>query len=390
MLSVLLHSLSKYLWLRTLLLALICSSIGSGLTFVMVFGELARLDAAPSSFAVAFILSTSPGFIGTIVGKYLLQRMETKYCLMIGELLGAVGLGIPWFGIENNAASVLQCAGIASSLAAGLTIPAINHYTKSKLEEEDIGAGALIDTFVFSCHVLFGIGIGAIIYEKISSETFLLLNLASYFFAIVVISLLPIINKQPSQQNIIEDLPRNLSTRQISSLYLLPALAMVGSPAMSLLPTLVGNENKGDTILYLLFSRGLGQLMGPFLVNEERYKSQSSSFIIVCMIVFIVCYLLVPISPNLIVSLAFVFIAHIFSNIIYSMGWYNILTNFRNEHVAAASASSYKRQIVIGAVASILSGVLADRIGSGMALLVCSITGLVLSSLLIITIRTKL
>lgn len=384
MLGVLLKSFSKYLWLRTLLLALICSSIGSGLTFVMVFGELARLDAAPSSFAIAFILSTSPGFIGTIVGKHLLQKLETKYCLMIGEILGAIGLSIPWFGLENNSASVLQCAGIASSLAAGITIPAINHYTKSKLDEEDIGAGALIDTLVFSCHVLFGIGIGAFIYGKICSEAFLLINLASYFIAVAVISFLPIINTHPSHNNIVEDLPVKLSSRQVSCLYLLPSLAMVGSPAMSLLPTLVGNEAKGDTILYLLFSRGLGQLIGPFLVKEERYKNQSSSFIIACMVVFILCYLFIPLSPYLIVSLLFVFIAHVFSNIIYSMGWYNILTNFRSEHVAAASASSYKRQIMIGAVASILSGLLADRMGSSMALLLCSSIGLVLSSIILL------
>ncbi|HAV2138786.1 TPA: hypothetical protein JHJ70_004769 [Serratia marcescens] len=95
MFLIFLRSMRKYLWLRILVLALICSSVGYGLTFIMVFGELARLNAAPSSFALVFILSTSPGFLGSIAGRYLLARIEAKYCFMIAECIGALGLIIP-------------------------------------------------------------------------------------------------------------------------------------------------------------------------------------------------------------------------------------------------------------------------------------------------------
>lgn len=76
MFLILLRSMRKYFWLRTLLLALVCSSVGSGLTFIMVFGELARLNAAPSSFALAFILSTSPGFWGVLQENICLHVLK--------------------------------------------------------------------------------------------------------------------------------------------------------------------------------------------------------------------------------------------------------------------------------------------------------------------------
>lgn len=82
---------------------------------------------------------------------------------------------------------------------------------------------------------------------------------------------------------------------------------------MSLLPTLVhSNSDQKETLLFLLFARSLGQLLGPFLVNEDRYKNQSSLFIIACMAAFIVCYLFVPLTPLLSVSLLLVFCPCIF------------------------------------------------------------------------------
>ncbi len=390
MLQILLRSMRKYPWLRMLMLALICSSVGSGLTFIMVFGELARLAAAPSSFALAFMLSTSPGFLGSIAGKYLLKRIEAKYCFIIAECLGALGLMIPWYGLAHDSVAILQLAGIASSLAAGITIPAINHFTKHKLDPADIGTGAVIDTLVFACQVLFGIGIGVFLYGVIHSHTYLLVNLVSYIIAILFILVLPKLSGKHPQQVYAQDLPDRLSSEQRASLYVLPALAICGAPAMSLLPTLVhSHHDQQETMLFLLFSRSLGQLLGPFLVKEERYKHQSSRFIIACLAAFISCYLLVPLTPFLFVSVLLVFSAHLFSNIVYSLGWYNLLTTFDKHQVAAASASSYRRQIVIGAVMSILAGLLADRLGSPAALVICSIFGLCLSSLLILYVRKR-
>lgn len=390
MFLILLRSMRKYPWLRILVSALICSSVGSGLTFIMVFGELTRLNAAASSFALAFILSTSPGFLGSFAGKYLLARTEAKYCFMIAEVTGALGLVIPWYGLAHDSVTILQLAGVASSLSAGITVPAISHYTKARLDPEDIGAGALIDTLVFACQVLFGIGVGVFLYGKVQSNTYLLANLFSYVLAIVLILSLSKLKEHAENNVYARSLPEALSSRQRASLYLLPALAMTGAPAMSLLPTLIHSaDGQKNTMLFLLLSRSVGQLLGPFLIKEERYKNQSSLFIITCMGAFIVCYSLVPIIPYLILSLLLVFCAHIFSNIIYSLGWYSLLTNFDNDQVAAASASSFRKQIVTGAVMSIFAGALADRIGSPLALIICSVTGLFLSSMLILYVKRQ-
>ncbi|WP_370931604.1 hypothetical protein [Bartonella sp. DGB1] len=55
--------------------------------------------------------------------------------------------------------------------------------------------------------------------------------------------------------------------------------------------------------------------------------------------------------------------------------------------VAEAFAKSYRKQIVIGAIVPILAGILADKIGTPLAFLICSIVGFLLASLLILYLK---
>ncbi|QCE33660.1 MFS transporter [Acetobacteraceae bacterium] len=385
MFPILLRSIRKYAWLRGLLCALICSSIGSGLTFIMVFGALAKLKASPSSFALAFILSILPGFFGSILGKSLLEKIEAKYCFILAEAIGALGLLIPYYGLHQESVFILQLTETASSLAAGILIPSLNHYSKTKLDPQDIASASIIDTLVFTCQVLFGIGLGAFLYGKIENSTYLLTDLFSYLIAIFFLFLLPKLGNLSKENPPVESLPNSLSSRQHASLYLLPALAATSAAAMSLLPTLIHASQKD--LLLLLFSRSLGQLMGPFLIKEERYKNHSSFFIFICLLIFIGCYLCVPLTQSFLIALVLVFSAHIFSNIVYSLGWYSLLTNFNQQQIAAASANSYQKQIFVSAIVSLLAGILADKIGSSLSLFLCSFIGLSLSA--IILFRTK-
>jgi len=95
----------------------------------------------------------------------------------------------------------------------------------------------------------------------------------------------------------------------------------------------------------------------------------------------------VPLTPLLNISLLLFFSAYVFSNSIYRLGGYNFLTNLDNIQVVAASASSYRKQIIIGAVVSISAGIMADKVGSLLALFICYMTGLLLSSLLILHVK---
>ncbi|UTH72538.1 hypothetical protein [Chromobacterium sp. IIBBL 290-4] len=375
------QALRRHAWLRLFCGALALSSIGSGLTFIVVFAALSRLQASPSSFALAFILSSAPGLAGSKLGEKLLRRADCRHALMLAKAIGLIGLILPALGLHWQSIPVLQLAESVSSLAAGLALPAISHYSKAKLAENELAAAAFIDTLVFACHVLLGIGIGVWLEGRIDDSLLLLLNAGSYALAIALLCRLPALRSETGAQAPVQALPPQLDSAQRGSLLLLPALTAVGAPAMALLPTLTPHASSPQqTVLALLFARSLGQLCGPLLIRERQLQNQPLRLILLCLAGFVGCYQMAAVLPWLSAALILVFLAHVLSNVVFCLGWHGLLRRFDAAQIAAASACSYRRQVWVAALSAAAAGLLADEIGSQTALLLCSGSGLSLSA----------
>lgn len=81
--------------------------------------------------------------------------------------------------------------------------------------------------------------------------------------------------------------------------------------------------------------------------------------ILLCLAGFIACYQLLTVANTWYWLLLCVFLAHLLSNIVFSLGWLGILQQFDSQHAAAASASNYRRQEVSAGIAALLAGWLA-------------------------------
>jgi len=371
-------------WLRILFSAFALSTVGSGLTFVVVFAELIALQASPSSLALAFVLSTVPGIFGTFFGSRFLRKFDAAFCILLTEFLSLVGLIVPLLGVVWHNMVLLQMAELVSSIVGGFAIPAMSHYMKVKLHDNELAAGSLMSTLVFGCHVLLGVGLGVCIYPWVNNPyVFLLIDGLSYGLSIGILMLLPKLYTGYSEVKI-ESLPIKLSLIQKISLNLLPLLASVGSPAMALLPALIPSAmNPKETALPILFARSLGQLVGPVFIRESHLKKPPMTLIALCMVGFLVCYQTVTLSTWFLLSFCLIFFAHILSNIVANLGNYGLLKYFNSEHVAAASINSYRKQLTVMAITGSLAGLLADYIGGQKALLICSGVGLLLSILVL-------
>jgi hypothetical protein len=95
LLFVLIRALRTHSWLRLLLCAFVLSSLGNGLTQVLVFGQLLRWHASPSTLTLAYLLATLPGFVGSLAGEKLCRRLSPVSLLIFAELLGMIALVLP-------------------------------------------------------------------------------------------------------------------------------------------------------------------------------------------------------------------------------------------------------------------------------------------------------
>lgn len=97
-----------------------------------------------------------------------------------------------------------------------------------------------------------------------------------------------------------------------------------------------------------------------------------------CLAIFLLCYGLLPFSPSPYLALALVFVAHVFSNVVFSLAVYTLLRSFDQQQVPTAIARSYRLQMAISALVSIGAGYCSDAIGVTGSLYLFSGTGFVL------------
>ena len=289
--------------------------------------------------------------------------------------------------VLNGSIPLFLIAQTVSAFIIGMTFPAMSKIFKTGLSEKELPVATTLETIIFACNVIFGVGLGLLLLGHVTVIHLLIIDLASY--ALSVIMLLSAKGKFRNILHYIEQKDAVIRWKEISNtqkrgILLLPLLAFAGAPAMALLPGLVPTNLTGHeaqaTALALLFSRSLGQLIGPLLLNPERFEknSNNNSLLLGCLFIFVACYGLIPFSTSSYLALALVFIAHIFSNVVFSLAVYSVLKKFDENHVAAAMAKSYRWQMMITAIVSIGAGYSSDYLGVIYALYAFSGSGFLL------------
>lgn len=374
LLFALLRALRSHVWLRLLASAFILSSLGNGLTQVVVFGQLLRWQASPTTLTLAWLLATVPGFVGSLLGEKLCRTHPPLRLLIFCELLGLLALALPWQGLHLHNIPLLLAVQSVESLLSGIAWPALALTFKRGLSEAELPAATAMENMIFASQVLLGTGLGVLLFERVSLQALLLIDAASFIAACWLLWLAlqrKAINAEG--KTFTAGVPlrwRNLSIRQKRSLLLLPSLAAVGAPAMALLPALAQQmqpEDSAGLALPLLFSRSLGQLCGPMLLNGQKMPEYTARnhLLLGCLALFLLSYILMPIlSAFTGAALAAIFIAHLASNVVFALGTFSVLHHFTEEDVSGASAKAWRWQTLSATLATSVTVMFTGQLGA--------------------------
>lgn len=133
MLKALYQALADKPWLLLLGFSFVVSSIGNGITYIVIFSELIRLAAPTTSLTLAYVLSTVPGLIGSKIGERYCQSANPFKILIVGECLGMLGLLAPLSAVMTGSIPLFLIAQTASAFTIGMTFPAISKIFKTGL-----------------------------------------------------------------------------------------------------------------------------------------------------------------------------------------------------------------------------------------------------------------
>ncbi|SQC90973.1 Uncharacterised protein [Cedecea neteri] len=80
MLLLLLRALRQHRWFTWLGLALLFSSIGNGLTYVLVFSQLLNSHATPTWLSLAYVLALAPGLPASFCWRVVIKTLAGIFC----------------------------------------------------------------------------------------------------------------------------------------------------------------------------------------------------------------------------------------------------------------------------------------------------------------------
>lgn len=397
LLFALVRALRVHRWLRLLLCAFVLSSLGNGLTQVLVFGQLLRWHASPSTLTLAWLLATLPGFVGSLVGEKLCRRISPLLILILTELLGMLALALPLLGILYHSIPALLMVQSAEALLGGIAWPALALVFRRGLRDEELPAATGMESVIFASQVLLGTGVGVLLFDHVAPLTLLSIDALS-FLASMGLLIMTMANyrayhvSDSSSPSPTVTWP-SLTMAQKRSLLILPALAAVGSPAMALLPALAQQIRPDDATglaLPLLFARSLGQLCGPLLLNGEKlpHYARRNRLLLLCMAVFLGAYGLLPLlSGEKAAALGLIFIGHLASNVVFAVGTFSLLAVFTGDQIPAASAKAWRWQTLTATVMTAIAAWLASEWGAAQALYSVSLSALLLISVVMVRYR---
>ncbi len=399
LLYALFDALRRHRWLRLLACAFIFTSLGNGLTQVLVFGLLLEWQAPASLLTLAWLFATLPGFVGSLLGEKLCARFSPVAILLITELLGFIALLFPLLGLHYHSITALLAVQSSEALLGGMSWPALTLLFKRGLTGAELPAATCLENIIFASQVLLGTGLGILMFQHVPAEVLLIADATSFIGSMWLLLLagrqLPSCVTPPTQE---ETKPvalrwQSLTRQQKRSLLLLPALAAVGAPAMALLPALaqqIAPANAAGLALPLLFARSMGQLCGPLLLNRDslpRYAGHNRRLLL-CLSLFYVCYAALPlIAGGLAVALGLIFVAHLASNIVFAAGTFGVLSSFRAAQVPSASGKAWRWQTLSASLFTSLAALLASPLGAAQALWLVSASALLMVALVLVRYR---
>ncbi len=149
LLYALIQALRCHRWLRLLACAFIFSSLGNGLTQVVVFGLLLAWSAPPALLTLAFLFATVPGFIGSTIGEKLCSRCSPISLLILTEGLGLLALLFPLLGVGYHSVAALLAVQSTEALLSGMSWPALTLLFKRGLSEAELPAATCLENVIF-------------------------------------------------------------------------------------------------------------------------------------------------------------------------------------------------------------------------------------------------
>lgn len=376
---------------RLLFLASMISLTGDWFLSVALLDLVLSLTGMATLASLVNLCMNLPVFLVTPWAGRLADRMDRKKLMIVVDLIRAGAALMPLLATTPARLPLAYLGIIIISLGEAFFDPAAQAALPNVVSREDLGRANTLIGSVWGTMMVIGSALGGLVTMHFGRTAAFAVNSASFVISALLVwrvrarfsedapGTLP---KVSLRQSLAETAEYARRRPQVMALLVAKAGYGLGAGMIALL-AIFGREVFGrgaEGISYMLIARGLGALIGPFLLAALLASVvQRVRAIAACVAIFSLSYLALSQSPTLQLGMAALFVAHMGGGAQWQASTYGLQATVPDKLRGRILSIDYGLLTLALSFSSVLAGVLADRTTPRTAMACMSVLGLLWS-----------
>jgi MFS family permease len=364
---------------RLLFAGTLISLGGDWFLTVALLDLVLTLTGSATLASLMLLCQTLPIFFVTPIAGHVVDKVDRRKLMILVDVLRTGACLLPLLARTPALLPFAYLGVVLISIGSAYFEPASQAALPNIVAPEELGPANVLMGSTWGTMLAVGAAIGGLVTMKLGRDLSFIIDAGSFLFSAAVLWRMrtrfseqrSADHEHPPLVESIRETARYAKTHpRVLALLLVKGGYGTGAGVIAML-SVFGKEvfHAGAVGIGLLFAaRGLGALIGPFLVRivAKRDESQYRA-ITFAVLMFALGYAGLGLAPTLGVGLFAIFIAHLGGGIAWQVSSYGLQRESDDWIRGRVFSADYGMLTLTMALSSIVAGVLSDRIGPTMA-----------------------
>jgi MFS family permease len=360
---------------RLLYFGTLISLGGDWFLTVALLDLVLQLTGSATLASLMMLCQTLPIFLFTPHAGHLIDRVDRQKLMIAVDLARAVACLLPLFARTPAMLPFAYMGVIIISIGSAYFEPASHAALPNLVADEDLGRANVLMGSTWGTMLAVGAGIGGLVTMQFGRDASFVIDAMSFIVSAILLKMIrrPFAEsreehavRSPLLESIRETVRFARDHRRVLGLITVKGGYGLGAGVVAML-SVFGREvfKAGAYGIGLLFAaRGLGALLGPFMVraiarrDETQYRA-----IAFCIFTFSFGYTALAMSKSLTVGLIAIFFAHLGGGAAWQISSYGLQRETPDFIRGRVFAADYGFVTLTMALSSLGAGIASDRYG---------------------------
>jgi MFS family permease len=360
---------------RLLYLGTLISLGGDWFLTVALLDLVLQLTGSATLASLMLLCQTLPIFLFTPIAGHAVDRVDRRRLMIVVDVLRAGACLLPLLATSPAMLPFAYLGVIAISIGSAYFEPASQAALPNIVAAEDLAAANVLMGSTWGTMLAVGAALGGLVTAQLGRNMSFLVDSASFLASAAILWAMRSRfaearagghAKPPLLEATRETIRYARAHPRVLALVMCKTGYGLGAGVVAML-SVFGKEvfRAGAFGIGLLFAaRGLGALLGPFLVRGTFSRDESRYRVIaVCIMSFGVGYSALALSKSLAIGLAAIFFAHLGGGAMWQISNYGLQREVPDWIRGRVFSADYGFVTLTMALSGIVAGVLSDRVG---------------------------